>query len=298
MEAPVLLPAEEDFQKEERKPSVGAYLQQERIRKNISLLDVSKVTRISLQYLEALETDQFQILPGPVFARGFLRTYATNIGLDPKEVMEMYEAQMTSLVAEKKMESVPSPKGAKPLTKYILFLCIIGVGVAIAFTFFFKKTPAPPSPPSSPEISLRETPLAKVPQPEALPRQESESAKALKARKLEKSPERLPGAGPVVSAGTTEEEKRKEKRHALKFEASETTWLRIQADDQPAVEALLQPKETATWTARRQFKITIGNAGGVELFLDGISQGPLGQSGQVIHLQLPKEITPPSEPNS
>lgn len=298
MEAPVLSPAEEDSQKEERKLSVGAYLQQERIRKNISLLDVSKVTRISLQYLEALERDEFQTLPGPVFARGFLRTYATHIGLDPKEVMKMYEAQMTSLVAEKKMESVPSPKGAEPLAKYILILFIIAVGVGIAFTFFFKKTPAPPSPPSSPDISLRETPLAKTPQPGALPRQESESTKALKARKSDKSLERLPGAGPVVSAGTTEGEKRKEKRHVLKFEASERTWLRIQADDQPEVEALLQPKEIATWTARRQFKITIGNAGGVELFLNGISQGPLGQSGQVIHLQLPKEITPPSEPNS
>jgi len=298
MEAPVLLPVEEDSQKEERKLSVGAYLQQERMRKNISLADVSRVTRISLQYLGALERDEFQTLPGPVFARGFLRTYATHIGLDPEKVMKMYEAQMTSLVVEKKMERVPSSKRAEPLGKYILILFIIALGVGIAFTFFFKKTPAPPSPPSSAEISLPQTPLAKTPQPEALAKQERESSRALKARKLDRSLERFSGAGPVVSAGTTEGEKRKEKRYVLKFKASERTWLRIQADDQPQAEALLQPQETATWTAQRQFKITIGNAGGVELFFNGISQGPLGQSGQVIHLQLPKEITPPSEPNS
>lgn len=68
------------------------------------------------------------------------------------------------------------------------------------------------------------------------------------------------------------------------------TWLRIQPDDQKEVEALLRPEETSTWTARRQFKVTVGNAGGVDIFLNGVPQGPLGNSGEVVHLLLPKEI--------
>ena len=71
-------------------------------------------------------------------------------------------------------------------------------------------------------------------------------------------------------------------------------WLRIQSDDRPESEALLQPKETATWTAQRQFKILLGNAGGVEISLNGNPQGPLGKSGEVVHLLLPDEIKPPN----
>jgi hypothetical protein len=73
------------------------------------------------------------------------------------------------------------------------------------------------------------------------------------------------------------------------------TWLRIQSDDLPDVEALLQPMETATWTARNQFKITVGNAGGVEISLNGKPLGTLGTSGQVVHLLLPDEMKPPPE---
>jgi cytoskeleton protein RodZ len=96
---------------------------------------------------------------------------------------------------------------------------------------------------------------------------------------------------PVKAEG----EKKKERRHVLKVQATEMTWLRIQSDDQPEVEALLQPMETATWTARRQFNIIIGNAGGVEISFNGKPLGDLGASGQVVRLLLPKEIKPPQE---
>ncbi len=70
---------------EEQVLSVGSYLRQERERRNISLESVAKVTRITLQNLEALERDDFRLLPAPVFTRGFLRTYAAYLGIDPKE---------------------------------------------------------------------------------------------------------------------------------------------------------------------------------------------------------------------
>jgi hypothetical protein len=89
--------------------------------------------------------------------------------------------------------------------------------------------------------------------------------------------------------GPGEKEAAKEQRHVLKAVATEKTWMRILSDEQQVSDVLLQPKETSSWTARRQFRITIGNAGGIELFLNGVSQGPLGKSGEVIHLVLPRE---------
>jgi cytoskeleton protein RodZ len=279
--------------KEERKLSVGAYLRQERERKNISLDDVAKVTRISLQYLEALERDEFQTLPASVFARGFLRTYAAHIGLDPEEVLDLYEAQTDSLLTPEKTEVAPPPKSLEPLVKYILTLVILALGVGVAFFFFFKETTVPPSSslPPSPEISLSPTPPSKTPPAEASRSRKKESPKVLEDRKAEKSLEKLPGGASAAS----EAEKKKEKRQVLRVKATETTWLRIQPDDQPDFDVLLQPQETVTWTARSKFQITVGNAGGVEISFNGESLGFLGVSGQVVHLLLPQEIKPAGE---
>jgi cytoskeleton protein RodZ len=278
--------------KEERKLSVGAYLRQERERKNISLDDVAKVTRISLQYLEALERDEFQTLPASVFARGFLRTYAAHIGLDPKEVLNLYEAQTDFLLPPEKTEEAPPPRNLKPLVKYILTLVILALGVGVAF-FFFKETTVPPSSslPPSLVISPSPTPPGKMPPGEAPRSRKKEPAKALEARKAEKSLEKLPAGASAAS----EAEKKKERRQVLRVKATETTWLRIQPDDQPDFDVLLQPKEVVTWTARGKFQITVGNAGGVEISFNGEPLGSLGVSGQVVHLLLPQETKPPGE---
>ena len=292
MDAPVLLETEGNILKERPKLSVGTYLSQERKRKDISLVDVSKITRIAIQYLEALERDEFKALPASIFVRGFLRTYAVNIGLDPKEVLRIYEAQMSSLAAPE-MERAASGKRAKPLVKYISTWVIIGFGVGIAFFFFVKETPVPPSsPPARPPETIQPgTPLAKASPSESPPVQDKRPPKTLEAKKPEKDPEGLSAAVPIKAEG----DKKKERRHVLKVQATEMTWLRIQSDDLPDVEALLQPMETATWTARRQFKITVGNAGGVEISFNGKPLGVLGAPGQVVHLLLPNEMKAPAE---
>ena len=292
MDAPVLLETEANILKERQKLTVGAYLSRERKRKDISLVDVSKVTRIAVQYLDALERDEFQILPASILVRGFLRTYAVHIGLDPKEVLRIYETQMSSL-AEPKMEKAASRKKVEPLVKYISTLFIIALGVGIVFFLFVKEAPVPPSssPAPSPETIQPGTPLAKASPSESPPVQDKQPPKTLKAKKPGMRSEGLSAGVPVKAEG----EKKKEQRHVLKVQATEMTWLRIQSDDLPDVEALLQPMQTATWTAQHQFKITVGNAGGVEISFNGKPLAGLGASGQVVHLLLPDEIKPPQE---
>jgi len=288
MDAPALSETEGNIPKEQPKPTVGSYLSQERKRKNISLADVSKVTRIAIQYLEALEQDEFKALPASIFVRGFLRTYAVNLGLDPKEVLRIYESQMSSLAAPE-TERAASGKKTAPVVKYISTLAIIALGVGIFF-LFGKETPVPPSsPPAGPPETIQPaTPPAKTSPAETLPAQ---PPKIQEAQKPQKGPEGISAAAPIKPEG----ERKKERRHVLKVQATEMTWLRIQADDLPDVEALLQPMQTATWTARRQFKVTVGNAGGTEITFNGKPLGSLGDPGQVVHLVLPDEVKPPAE---
>jgi cytoskeleton protein RodZ len=69
---------------------VGEFLRRERELRYISLDDVAERTKISRRYLEAIEEGQYDRLPGETFVRGFIRSYAQSVGLDPEDTLLMY----------------------------------------------------------------------------------------------------------------------------------------------------------------------------------------------------------------
>jgi cytoskeleton protein RodZ len=70
--------------------SFGDWLRRQRELREISLRDIAERTKISLRYLEAMEADRFDLLPAPIFAKGFLREYARYVGLSPDDVVNHY----------------------------------------------------------------------------------------------------------------------------------------------------------------------------------------------------------------
>lgn len=70
--------------------SVGVYLRRERELRQVSLEELVQATRIPLRMLQRMEQDQFDELPGEVFARGFLRSYARALGLDAEQVLARF----------------------------------------------------------------------------------------------------------------------------------------------------------------------------------------------------------------
>jgi hypothetical protein len=71
--------------------------------------------------------------------------------------------------------------------------------------------------------------------------------------------------------------------------AVEPTWIRVQPDDGRATEETLPPGASREWSAERRFLVTIGNAGGIEITLNGTALPPLGPKGAVIYrLELPQ----------
>src|SRR5215218_7805528 len=70
--------------------SFGDWLRRQRELREISLRDIAERTKISLRYLEAMEADRFDLLPAPLFAKGFLREYARYVGLSPDDVVNHY----------------------------------------------------------------------------------------------------------------------------------------------------------------------------------------------------------------
>ena len=72
---------------------IGSTLRETRIRKKIDITSVEEATKIRAKYLRALENEEFGLLPGPTYAKTFLRTYAEYLGLDPRLLVEEYSAR-------------------------------------------------------------------------------------------------------------------------------------------------------------------------------------------------------------
>lgn len=72
---------------------LGNNLREARQRRRIDLVAAEQDTKIRSKYLAALETEDFDVLPGPVFVRGFLRTYSRYLDLDPQLFIDEYNAR-------------------------------------------------------------------------------------------------------------------------------------------------------------------------------------------------------------
>src|SRR5436305_12145402 len=80
--------------------------------KNLSLDDVSKVTKISSRMLQAIEKEQFDQLPGGVFNKGFIRAYAKHLGLDSEEAVTDYLASLRQAQIDAHEVWEPAPAAA------------------------------------------------------------------------------------------------------------------------------------------------------------------------------------------
>jgi cytoskeletal protein RodZ len=73
-------------------PSVGQYLRDLREQRKMSVEEVSRATRVPMASVERIEADRFDELPGEVFVRGFLKSYARSLGVPPDDVLARYTA--------------------------------------------------------------------------------------------------------------------------------------------------------------------------------------------------------------
>lgn len=74
---------------------IGNTLREARLRRALDIADCESATKIRAKYLRALEEEQFEILPGPTYVKGFLRTYAEYLDLDGRLVLDEYESRFT-----------------------------------------------------------------------------------------------------------------------------------------------------------------------------------------------------------
>jgi cytoskeleton protein RodZ len=95
-------------------PPIGETLREARLRQRIEIAEVEQATKIRAKYLRALESEEFERLPGSTFVRTFLRTYAEYLGLDSQALVEEYRVRH-ELPAEDELQPFQPQPSAPPL---------------------------------------------------------------------------------------------------------------------------------------------------------------------------------------
>ena len=213
--------------------TLGQYLRSAREARGIDLRDAAQQTRISFNYLKALEEEDFTKLPGEVFVKGFLKNYGKFLRLDELEVMRQFEElrvakPATSAVVSKEPAVARSKQKAPQLIKIEPFLW--GGGVVIALILFVFM--------ALPDRHQRET------QKVVTPMSTGQTATASLP---------FPQTGKLY----------------LEVVALEDTWLLVRTDNSPQKKALLKKGESLIWSANERFLLSFGSAKALKLMLNG-----------------------------
>ena len=230
--------------------SFGENLRRERELRGVELRDIADATKISVRFLQALEQDRVDVLPGGIFPRSFVRQYAKHLGLDPdRMVTEFDDVDGPEPAVPKTPSSARKRSDARPLLVVVGLLLLAGVG------FLAWKT-------SRPEArSANAEPSAVVPPPTSFP-----------PDRVYPPPTPTPNAAP--SAGEV-------KAMALRLTATEDCWIAVQAEGAKVVDRILKTGETLTVNAKNEMALSVGNAGGVAYTLNGRAGVSLGREGEV-----------------
>jgi cytoskeletal protein RodZ len=126
--------------------TIGEQLRLAREGRGIPLREISDQTRISMHYLEAIETNDYKRLPGGIFNRSFVKAYARYIGYDEKEALEGYTRYMRELgdtgdeVASTPFHSkvyTDAPATRSPILTVVLTILILAILTAIALSVLY-----------------------------------------------------------------------------------------------------------------------------------------------------------------
>jgi cytoskeletal protein RodZ len=250
---------------------IGERLRNAREAKGLSLRAVADLTRIRAIDLQALEEERFDQLPGAVYARGFLRTYADALGLDADRLLDAYPSALEAPVpapigtaAEIPIQPAAPPSRLRVIATYVAI--VLGAGlVAVGIIGYLQlrqfNEPVNPGAVTPPEGPAAQAP-APAPRPEtAAPRGAAPGPTAQPVEPPVPAPAPVPPAEPPQPAiidGVS-----------VEIRTQGTSWLRVTADGTRVFQGLLHEGESRSWQARRRLTIRVGNAPAVQVAVNG-----------------------------
>jgi cytoskeleton protein RodZ len=272
--------------------SVGETLRRERLRTGLDLEKISQETKISVRMLGLIEADQFEKLPGGVFARSFVRQYARAVDLDEEELIGELETMLAPpadpLPAMQEANRHPDIRMSRvtlwggnsrfstdsSLPSLALVVLVI-IACSVAYTWFSRRSSSVgigEMAQSRPAQSPAEAEVVQTPRP---------AETTLPANTAERA-----GAAPVPQAITGTLTTDESGALHIALTAEEATWVRATANGKVVFSGIIQAHETKALSAPDTVTLRIGNAGGIAISLNGKAIPAVGPKGQVRVVQL------------
>jgi cytoskeletal protein RodZ len=305
----------------DERETLGKYLKNQRESKKISLREVANNTRVRERLLKAIEEDQYHLLPTATYVKGFLLAYAKYLKLDSNEILLRYERvlkgepvtpppteppkpkeKIPPTEPPKPKQEIPPTQPSKPKQKVLWNTkqtWVVGGVVVVSLIVFYlffpypSKLPIKPIPEKPfPEKPIIEEKLPITPSPPVVATTHVPGEKPVVEEKQPLAPS-LP-----VPATTSVPEK---KTFSLQLKAVEETWVSLQVDDQSEKEMTFKAGEGISVQASNRIRIIIGNAGGLDLILNGKPLDKFGKPGEVLTLLFTSqgvEVKRPEKVNS
>jgi cytoskeletal protein RodZ len=260
-----------------------------REKQGLSLEQAASAAGIPLQYVRLLEgeanvrvgvSDELYLIP-------FFRKYAHFVGINAEELLPEFLGVVQQLPGE---GSPPIRLSYRSRWAALWRPAAVVLAIAIAVTLMLRQGPDR----GDQELAVRQEDEPAVPLPSGAAASATAGPESNAALPLgvAVTPEAAASSGipSATPSPTAVPEDRPTGAHQLRITATDEAWLSLAIDDQPGKQYLLKAGEARTWSAERAFSLTVGNAGGIAVALDGRDLPPLGPTGKVIrNLHLPAD---------
>lgn len=231
--------------------SFGENLRRERELRGVGLRDIADATKISTRFLEALEQDRLEVLPGGIFPRAFVRQYARHLGLDvDRTVAEFIYAHGEAAPRP----AVPIQPRPRPWAAWV----VVATGLTLAGVWLAWPGPAAkrPQPPPQAVTHVAAPPVPAIDRVYPSPQQASSQAASEQA--------------PAPSRGLV-----------LTLKAQQSCWVGVQVDGEMVLNRVLSAGESQTLQAESEIVLSVGNAGGLAFSINNHPGVRLGERGEV-----------------
>jgi hypothetical protein len=234
------------------------------------LSDVAEHIHIRSVYLAAIEDEDWATIGAPVYARGFIRSYARFLNLDGDAAVAQFAARIpdhspghaaAALAAKAAASGERSGPSVGAIAGMIIALALLAF-VGYEYVVYRQGTPGPSA--AATPVALAPSPAA----PSATPAAAADSPAPADTTAGDPSPRPTAIASPAAKNG-------------IQIRLTERSWVRVVVDGTTAMEGIF-PAGTVRSFAGKTASVRAGNAAGVEVSVAGRPQGALGATGDVV----------------
>ena len=243
---------------------VGSRLRAAREAKQLSLREIADTTKISVSVLEALEENDVARLPGGIYSRGFVRSYAAEVGLDPEQTVRDFRPQVPveGIAEDTKYDNRSHEhdvyQSQQRMARTVLTLVLVGVPMA-ALLFFFgmRGVPTGTGTPAEPATAVE-------PEPAPPPRWDPPGG-ADPPTPIE----------PVPQAPLT-----------IMLNPRRDCWVSLRLDGASVVRRVMRAGERESYGANDEIVLNVGDAGAFAFTINQLDGRSLGASGEVVTVRI------------